>query len=94
MAKEKSSRRYNIMDLLAFAAVCIGGVALLLASILGNWGFSVVLQRIANAIGWAVLCILSTKYITTRKKIWLWVIWTVAVVMIVVGTILPLFNLE
>jgi len=43
---------------------------------------------IANAIGWAVLCVLSAVYISHRKKIWMWVLWAVAVVMIITGIIL------
>lgn len=82
----------SILNILAFVAVCVGGIALFIAMILSkvdvSAGFVGALQKIANAIGWAVLTLLSFRYIRKRRKIWLWVVWTIAVVMIVVGIIL------
>ena len=89
----KSSSSFNaILNILAFVAVCVGGIALFIAMILSKVGVSVkfvgVLQSVANAIGWAVLALMSFRYIKRRRKIWLWVVWAIAVVMIVVGIIL------
>lgn len=81
-----------ILNILSYAAVCIGGLALFIAMILGKFGLSSsitgAMQTIANAIGWAVLCLLSAVYISHRRKIWMWVVWAVAVVMIITGIIL------
>lgn len=97
MAEKKSQKSskssYNkLMDALSFIAVCVGGIALLVAFILGKLGISAsivgILQMIANIIGWIVLCLLSANYIKNKRKIWLWVIWAVAAVMIVIVTIL------
>ena len=81
-----------ILNILAFAAVCIGGIALFVAMILNKCGIDAkiigTLQTIANSIGWLVLALLSFEYIKNRRKIWLWVVWAVAVVMIVIGIIL------
>lgn len=81
-----------ILNILSYIAVCIGGVALFIIFILGKVGITAswlgVLQTIANAIGWAVLCLLSFNYIRRRKKIWMWVVWVIAVVMIIIGIIL------
>ena len=89
MAKNKGA---SIMDMLSFIAVIVGGIGLLVASVLGKVGISAdivgTLQMIANMVGWIVLCFLSFNYIKNRKNIWLWVVWAVAVVMIVVGIIL------
>lgn len=82
----------RFMNVLAFAAVIIGGVGLFLAKVFGwldlspSWVSS--MQTIANAIGWLALCLLSVKYIRNRRKPWIWVVWTVAVVMIFIGIIL------
>lgn len=91
-SKKSSGFSFNyILNILAFAAVCIGGMALFIAMILSKCGVQAsitgTLQTIANSIGWAVLAILSFKYIRHRRKIWLWVVWTIAVVMIIVGII-------
>ena len=81
-----------ILNILSYAAVCIGGLALFIAMILAKFGLSTsitgAMQTIANAIGWAVLCLLSAVYISHRRKIWMWVVWAVAVVMIITGIIL------
>ena len=81
-----------ILNILSYVAVCIGGLALFISFILGKFGLSTsitgAMQTIANAIGWAVLCLMSTVYIAHRRKIWMWVLWAVAVVMIVIGIIL------
>ena len=82
----------SIMDMLSFIAVVVGGIGLLVASILGKVGISAnivgTLQMIANMVGWIILCFLSFNYIRTRKSVVLWVVWAVAVAMIVVGIIL------
>ena len=84
------------MNILAFGAVCIGGIGLFIAMILGYFGLTASwvnsLQAIANAIGWLALCLLSVRYITKRRKLSTWIIWIVAVVMIFSGTIIPLFR--
>lgn len=82
----------HIMNTLAFAAVCFGGIALFISRILAWIGISSsicgALTTIANCLGWLVLSILSAKYIMHRRKIWLWVVWAIAVVMIIFGFVL------
>lgn len=86
----------KFMNILAFAAVVIGGVALFLAKVLGWFGLTASwiskMQAIANAIGWLALCLLSIKYIKNRKKLWIWIVWIVAIIMIVIGNIGILFK--
>ena len=87
----------KIMDMLAFVAVIIGGVALLVAVVLDklpisiSLGFITALRNLANAIGWLVLSILSFKYIKTKRNVWLWVTWSVSVVVIFICIILMAF---
>ena len=92
----KSSLSFSgFMNILAFAAVCIGGIGMFIAMILKLFGLSAgwinSLQAIANAIGWIALCLLSVRYIKNRRKIWIWVVWTIAIIMIFTGIIVPLF---
>ena len=86
----------KVMNVLAFVAVCIGGVALFLAMILKLFGLTAswigTMRALANAIGWIALCVLSFRYISHRRKIWIWVLWTIAVVMIIIGIIVPIFS--
>lgn len=85
----------NFMNILAFVAVCIGGIAMFLAMILRWFGLTAAwinsMQAIANAIGWLALCLLSINYIRRRKKLWIWIVWAIAIVMIFTGIIMPLF---
>ena len=84
------------MNILAFAAVCIGGIGLFLAMVLRWLGLTASwinsMQAVANAIGWLALCLLSVRYITRRRKLWIWIVWVTAVIMIFTGTIIPLFR--
>ena len=85
----------NFMNILAFVAVCVGGIAMFLATVLRWFGLTASwinsMQAVANAIGWLALCLLSVKYIRKRRKLWIWIIWTIAIVMIFTGIIIPLF---
>ncbi len=89
--KKTTSAAY-VLNILAYVAVCFGGVALFVAMILSKCGVSLslipIMQRIANAIAWLVVSILSFKFIKNRKKLWMWIVWTIAVVMIVISIIL------
>lgn len=88
----KRSGYMYFMNILSYVAVCIGGLALFIAMILGKLGVSVsftsAMTTIANAIGWAVLCLLSFNYIKRRHKLWMWIVWVIAIVMIIIGIIL------
>lgn len=80
-----------LMNVLSYFAVCLGGLALFISFILGKFGLSTsvtgAMQTIANAVGWTVLCVMSAFFISRRKKIWMWVVWAIAVVMIIIGII-------
>ena len=90
-SKQKTNMSY-ILNVLAYVAVCFGGVALFVSMILGKCGVSLsiipVMQKLANAIAWAVVSILSFNFIKNRKKLWMWIVWTIAVVMIILGIII------
>ena len=81
-----------LINLLSYIAVCVGGVALFLAFILSKFdisaGFISAMQKIANAVAWAVVSFLSFRYIKRRHKAWMWVVWAVALVMVIIGIIL------
>lgn len=75
----------------SYVAVCIGGLALFLSFILQKLGVSLtflpVLVKIANSIAWAIVAWLSFLYIKSKRKTWMWVVWAIAIVMIIVGII-------
>ena len=85
----------GFMNILAFVAVCVGGFAMFLAMVLGWFGLKATwiasMQAIANAIGWLALCLLSINYIRRKRRLGIWIVWVIAIVMIFTGIIMPLF---
>lgn len=83
------------LNILSFCSVIIGGVALAIAYVLGLCGISASitgrLQSIANSLGWIVLCLLSYGYIRHRRRLWMWIVWIVAVCAIVYLNIVSIF---
>ena len=82
-----------ILNLLSYIAIVVGGIALFIAMILskvgaGSPGFISAMQTIANALAWIVVALLSFNFIKRRKKIWMWVVWAIALVMVIIGIIL------
>ena len=94
-SSQKGTSTNFLLNILSYVAVCVCGLVMFITQILAKVGVSAaffsVLQAIADAIGWAILCVLSFRYIRRRKKIWMWVVWAIAVVMIVVSIILGIF---
>ena len=92
---KKSVSISYFLNILSFCAVIIGGLALAVAYVLGLCGISASitgrLQSIANAIGWAVLVLLSHGYIRHRRKLWMWILWIVAVCAIVFLNVISIF---
>ena len=88
----KSHSISYLMNILSYIAVCAGGVALFIAMVLSKLDISVgfvgTLQAAANAVAWAVVSILSFGYIKRRRRIWMWIVWAVAIGMIITGIIL------
>ena len=88
----KTTSTSYLLNIMAYIAVCFGGVALFVAMILSkldiNLSIISIIQKLANALAWIVVSILSFKFIKNRKKLWMWVVWTIAVVMIIIGIII------
>lgn len=91
-ASTKTPSSGYLINMLSYIAVCVGGVALFLAFILSKFdisaGFVSAMQKIANAVAWAVVSFLSFRYIKRRHKVWMWVVWAIALVMVIIGIIL------
>ena len=77
-----------IVNLAAFVAVICVGVSLILAEIgiLGKVGEA--LGTIAQVLSYLILVVVSCFYIVKRRNIWLWVTWSVSVVLIVISFII------
>lgn len=85
MAKAAKSSGW-LINLSAFVAVILIGLSLIFAKIIPS--ISGAFSTIAQIIAYVVLCVVSFFYVVRKKNIWLWVVWIIAVVLIVVGLVL------
>lgn len=89
--KTTHSSNWHAMNIFSYIAVCIGGIALFLVFILQRLGLSSsylpIFVKIANSIAWVIVACLSFRYIEHKRKTWMWVVWAIAIVMIIIGII-------
>ena len=78
-------------NLISFVAVICVGISLLLSKVGLSGEISRAFSTIANVISYLILIALSLFYVAKRKKLWIWIVWAVAVVLIVVGFFLQVF---
>ncbi len=91
-SSKKSFSMSYFLNILSFVAVVVGGLALFISTILSYFdiaaGFVSAMQTIATSIAWIVVAIYSFNFIKRRRKIWMWVVWAIALVMVITGIIL------
>ena len=76
------------INLCAFVAVVLIGLSLILSKIGALGEVANAFMVIANVIAYIVVSVVSVFYVARKKNIWLWIIWIVAIVLIVVSYIL------
>ncbi len=87
--KNTSTRRTSyILNLVAFIAVVIIGVALILGKIGIGAKLSSALMTIAQILAYSIVAIISSFWICSKRNVWLWVTWAVSVVLIIISFIL------
>ena len=87
MAKPVKSSGWFV-NLLAFIAVILIGVSLILSRIHVFGQVAGAFLIIANVIAYSVVAIVSFFYIANKKNIWLWIVWVVSIVLIVISYII------
>lgn len=81
-----SSRDWRkVMNLLAYVAVCIIGVCLLLSSLKIDGQIVNAFRIVGNTIAYCIVAIGGWFYIRNRKNVWIWVVYFVALVMIIIS---------
>ena len=74
-----------LINLLGFAAVILIGFSLLFSKVGIADKISAAFKSVADIISYLVLILISFFFVWRRRKnIWLWVVWVIAVVLIVV----------
>ena len=77
-----------LVNLCAFIAVIFIGVSLILTKVGLSGKISGALSTLAQAISYLIIIASSFFYIRYRKNVWLWVVWSVSVVLILLYFIL------
>ncbi len=93
MASNNQKRTTNwksLISFVAYVAVCCIGISLLLAAIFKNNAVSAAFKTVADILAISITCIVSFSYANTRRNLVYWIIWIVAIVLIVVGLIVGL----
>lgn len=87
MAKAAKSSGWFI-NLMAFIAVILIGVSLILSRIhvLGQVASAFLI--IANVVAYLVVAVVSFFFIARKKNVWLWVVWIASIVLIVVSYVI------
>lgn len=81
-----SSRDWRkMMNLLAYVSVCIIGVCLLLSSLKIDGQIVNAFRIVGNTIAYCIVAIGGWFYIRNRKNVWVWVVYFVALVMIIIS---------
>ena len=81
-----SSRDWRkMMNLLAYVSVCIIGVCLLLSSLKIDGQIVNAFRLVGNTIAYCIVAIGGWFYIRNRKNVWVWVVYFVALVMIIIS---------
>lgn len=78
----------GIINLLAFVAVGLIGVTLLLNSIGILGEISGAFTMVANILAYIITAIAAFYYVRNKKNVWVWIIYVVALVLIVISYIL------
>lgn len=81
-----SSRDWRkMMNLLAYVSICIIGVCLLLGKLNLSGAVITAFATVGNTIAYCIVAIGGWFFIRNRKNVWLWVIYFVALVMIIIS---------
>ncbi len=92
MKKELNSKKF--FSLLAFIALIISGVALLISKIFfGNSTTAVVLNNTAYVLAFVVTAFSALNYVKTKHSLVWTIIYIVAVIIVVVPLVLSMFKI-
>ena len=91
MKRELNTKRF--FNMLAFIALIISGVALLISKIFLGGTSASVLNGIAYTLAFIVTSVCAYSYVRTRRSLTVLIIYIVAVVIVVVPLILSMFRI-
>lgn len=75
----------SILNFLAFVSVAIIGVCIFTASLGFSSSFMTALATIGNTIAYFIVAIGGIFYVKNRKEVWIWIVYFVAIVLIIVS---------
>lgn len=75
----------KMMNLLAYVAIALIGVCLLLGKLGLSGNISNAFLTIGNIIAYLIVAVGGWFYIANRKNVWLWVVYFVSLVLIIIS---------
>ena len=79
----------GLINLLAFVAIAMVGIALLVSKILGGaGGVAGALILIANVLAYIITAVAAFYFVKNKNNVWIWVVYAVALVLIVISYII------
>ena len=95
MKRELNTKKF--FNAMAFVALCIAGIALLVSKILGwlNAGvqFANILNQVAYVLAFVVTAVAAFYYVRTKRSVAWTVIYVLAVLLVVGPLVLSMFNI-
>lgn len=85
------SNNYNwkaVINFTAFVAMACIGLSLLLSKIFNPGAFTQALSIVAQVLAILITAIVSFSFARSRRNVWFWLIWIVAVVLVVVSYVI------
>ncbi len=77
-----------LLNLFSFVAVICIGVALMLSKIGALGSVAGALLTIAQTIAYIVVSIVSFFYVYKKRRLWIWIVWAISIVLIVLSYVL------
>lgn len=74
----------SIINMLGFIGIMFVAIALVLAKIFGDGDLTHALRLIANIIAYLITGIVAYYYARSKRNVWYFVAWAVAVILIIV----------
>ena len=78
----------SLLNLLAFIAIGLVGVALLLSKVGLGGEISSALTLVANLLAYIITAVAAFYFVRNKNNVWLWVVYAVALVLIVISYII------
>lgn len=80
----------SLLNMLAFIGIVLIGLSLFIGLVFGdNLGL---LTTIGQVIGYVVTAIVGWAFVSSKKEVWIWIVYFIAIALIIISIIVPLIQ--